>query len=187
MQILRYDSLTPTPWRNGGGITREVRREPAQGRWRWRVSLAEVAQSGPFSDFTGYRRTMALLEGNGVLLRFTGGTERTLRSVGELTEFCGGVPTEGVLLAGPCVDLNLMVDETLPPPTVERITGARWLAPARAHELRLLVPLETSVALIVAGREERLERWDCAFVEPGDGAVIVLPERSAVLCAVLPN
>src|SRR5689334_4844647 len=57
-------------WKNGGGTTTELAREDAGDRWLWRVSIADVEVSGPFSDFAGYRRIIALLDGNGMALSF---------------------------------------------------------------------------------------------------------------------
>ena len=54
MQIIHPASFVARPWKNGGGITHEVIRVPADPEdFRWRVSMAEVAASGPFSRFTG--------------------------------------------------------------------------------------------------------------------------------------
>jgi len=43
-------SVPAVPWRNGGGLTREIAR--AAGRtsqdWAWRVSIAEIDRGGPF-------------------------------------------------------------------------------------------------------------------------------------------
>jgi environmental stress-induced protein Ves len=59
------------PWRNGQGMTREIAREPAAGEnFLWRLSIAEIAASCDFSLFPGYDRTIALIEGAGMLLEF---------------------------------------------------------------------------------------------------------------------
>ena len=53
--------LSPTPWKNGGGSTREiVCRPPGAGMdsFEWRVSIATIAQSGPFSVFAGVDRVI---------------------------------------------------------------------------------------------------------------------------------
>ncbi|MGR7000643.1 HutD/Ves family protein [Yinghuangia aomiensis] len=67
--VFDTDFLPVTPWRNGGGETREVAAEPsADGGFAWRVSIATIAQDGPFSAFPGVDRTITLLEGAGVHL-----------------------------------------------------------------------------------------------------------------------
>ena len=102
MQIIRQSEFRSTPWKNGGGITREAIRVPASGDpFRWRVSVAHIDQSGPFSDFAAYNRIMVLLRGGGVALRFSSGGERLLRNVGDVVEFDGALATRANCSAGP--------------------------------------------------------------------------------------
>jgi len=55
--------------RNGGGVTLEIAREPATGsEFLWRLSLATVAASGPFSMYAGYQRSVTLIGGAGFRL-----------------------------------------------------------------------------------------------------------------------
>jgi len=127
VQIIRQSSFRTTPWKNGGGVTHEAVRVPADGAiFHWRVSVATIAASGPFSDFSGYRRCMVLLAGAGVELRFADGTRASLREVGALIAFDGGLAAHCELWAGECTDLNLMVSAALPAPRVRvlRLTGA---------------------------------------------------------------
>jgi environmental stress-induced protein Ves len=66
------DQLPSTPWKNGGGLTREIVRRPADAQmddFTWRVSLAEISADGPFSRFEGIDRMIVLLSGAGVHLR----------------------------------------------------------------------------------------------------------------------
>ena len=59
IEILR-DVLRPvTPWKNGGGLTREVAAFPANASmadFDWRISIADVAAAGPFSRFENVDR-----------------------------------------------------------------------------------------------------------------------------------
>ena len=68
--------LVATPWKNGGGVTREILSWPpgsTVANFDWRVSIAHIASSGPFSAFPGVDRVITLLEGAGVDLRSSGG------------------------------------------------------------------------------------------------------------------
>jgi environmental stress-induced protein Ves len=125
MQIIPQSSFSATPWKNGGGITREVLRVPAGGGpFRWRISVAQVDASGPFSDFAGYRRFMVLLSGGGVRLHCDTQEPMELRAVGDLAEFDGASATHGELIAGPCTDLNFIVSTS--------VTGVRaWVETVR--------------------------------------------------------
>jgi environmental stress-induced protein Ves len=76
--IIRRSSFTALPWRNGGGITHEAIRVPPTGdAFLWRVSVAQIDSSGPFSDFAGYDRKMVLLRGRGIALEFGSGERCT--------------------------------------------------------------------------------------------------------------
>ena len=60
MIILRASSYRTVAWKNGGGMTREILREPAEPTpFDWRLSLATIDSSGPFSAFAGYQRTVS--------------------------------------------------------------------------------------------------------------------------------
>ena len=50
-------------WKNDAGVTREVATGPG-----WRVAIADLATSGPFSTFPGIDRVLYLLEGPPVTL-----------------------------------------------------------------------------------------------------------------------
>ena len=114
MRLIRRSDFQTHPWKNGGGVTHEAVRVPAgRADFHWRISVAEVAESGPFSDFTGYQRHLTLLHGPGFDLRFANGVRKELRRVGDRIEFDGALAAECTLLDGPCVDLNLLVARAL--------------------------------------------------------------------------
>jgi uncharacterized protein len=97
------------PWRNGGGSTRELLRWPLDApAWRLRVSVATVAQSGPFSAFPGVLRWFAVLDGAGVRLDLPDG-RRTLLLGDDAIAFDGEAAPACHLVDGPTHDLNLMV------------------------------------------------------------------------------
>ncbi|MDH6109091.1 environmental stress-induced protein Ves [Kitasatospora sp. MAP12-15] len=124
-----------TPWRNGGGLTREVAAAPDGS---WRVSLAEVAADGPFSTFPGLDRVLTVVEGAG--LELTVG-DRPPAPVPPLHPFPfpGELPTTGRLIDGPVTALNVMAAHGLPV-TVE-LSGAGAV---------LVSPAPGAVALVVA-------------------------------------
>jgi len=69
-RILRAADRAAVPWKNGGGVTREVAVHPPGSdlsSFDWRVSIAEVRTAGSFSLFPGVDRRMAVLEGSLVL------------------------------------------------------------------------------------------------------------------------
>lgn len=102
------------PWKNGGGRTLEIAVDPpgatVDSGFRWRLSTAEVAVSGPFSAFPGIERTLLLLEGAGFVLDFGPRGLVELRDPLAPFVFSGDSPTSARLVDGPCIDFNVMVD-----------------------------------------------------------------------------
>ena len=112
LRHLKAENYRRQPWKNGGGFTTELMSEiPAEsGRFLWRLSIAHVEQSGPFSDFTGYERTIVLLSGDGMELDFDRAPPVRIDRREEPFVFDGGWKTHCRLIGGPVKDLNLIVD-----------------------------------------------------------------------------
>lgn len=166
IKIIRRSSYTAIPWKNGGGITHEAIRVPPTGEaFLWRVSVAQIDTSGPFSDFAGYDRKMVLLRGRGIVLEFGSGERRALRSVGDWLEFDGAMSTRCELLAGPCVDLNLMVSQSLRSAArIERLQQPLKVA-AIHGETTLIFGIQDPLSLDGgAGDPARLGPWDLAIL-----------------------
>jgi uncharacterized protein len=183
LQIVRKSSFTAAPWKNGGGITHEVMREPAGGDpFRWRVSVAHIDASGPFSDFAAYDRKMVLLKGAGIELRFADGVKKTLRQVGDLVEFDGAVSTYCELLHGPCVDLNLMVAKSDSAAVrVERFIESLAVSVPR-NETKLIFPIERRIKLAINnGKTVTLEPWDLALLSHCSGHISRLESAGSSL------
>jgi environmental stress-induced protein Ves len=187
LQVIRRSSFIAAPWKNGGGITHEALREPAGAdEFRWRVSLANIDVSGPFSDFAAYNRKMVLLKGAGLELRGADGMKKTLRQIGDLAEFDGAVATHCELLNGPCVDLNLMVAKSDSVAVrVERFIESVAISVPR-NETKLIFPIDRRIKLAVNnGRTVTLEPWDLAQMSHCSGHLSRLESAgSAVSTAV---
>lgn len=114
MTILKLgpDDYRTMPWKNGAGSTTELVIEPPgatlAGGFHWRVSMATVAESGPFSSFPGYDRTLLLLEGQGLELEHGPHGRALLPGPLVPVRFQGEWATTGRLLGGPCLDFNVM-------------------------------------------------------------------------------
>ena len=105
-------SLAPSPWKNGGGSTREIVSRPTgagTGDFLWRVSVATIGLDGPFSTFPDVDRIIMLLGGPGIRLRMAGGTDHTLDQALAPFPFPGETPVDCTLLGGTSTDFNVMV------------------------------------------------------------------------------
>lgn len=107
-QVVRCDAVEPQPWKNGGGLTRELLAWPARDAWALRVSVADIRADGPFSAFPGVDRWFAVLEGAGVLLGLPEGRQLAAPESAPL-HFRGEAAPSCELLDGATRDLNLMI------------------------------------------------------------------------------
>jgi environmental stress-induced protein Ves len=166
MKIIRRSSFTALPWKNGGGITHEAIRVPPTGdAFLWRVSVAQIDSSGPFSDFAAYDRKMVLLRGAGITLQFGSGRQGELRSVGDFVEFDGAMSARCELLGGPCVDLNLIVSKSLRTAArIERLGEPTFVAASREETTLIFGILDPLSLESSAGEAARLEPWDLAIL-----------------------
>jgi len=110
----RFDrhTLQAMPWKNGGGVTREIVCQPPGAgldAFDWRVSIAHIASDGPFSRFAGVDRVITLLEGAGVQLSSSdGAVAHRLATPCQPFSFAGEADIDSRLLGGPCDDFNVM-------------------------------------------------------------------------------
>lgn len=134
--VRRAATLVPVPWKNGGGTTSEIAVWPRAASFDdfvWRVSVAEIAQDGAFSDFPGIDRTIVLLDGAGMDLEHRAETSadmpphptpahpaparptsatpdrHALREPYVPLSFDGAIRWHARLVGGPTQDFNLMV------------------------------------------------------------------------------
>ena len=169
MHIIRHASLRATPWKNGGGVTREIIRIPASGEiYDWRLSLAHIAADGPFSDFSGYARSMVLLKGEGFRLKLPREHQHVLDCMGDLFEFDGALAVSSELIGGPCHDLNLIAAHALGPVHARVRELAQPLDIPQSSRQTTLVFCISGSAEVESARSERgvLETWDTLIHAP---------------------
>jgi uncharacterized protein len=111
LKIIRAADCRTTRWKNDGGSTTEIAVEPPGASlesFDWRISMAQVASDGPFSEFPGIDRTLAVISGNGLQLSIDGRPDITLDRSSDPLPFPGDVATSARLLSGEITDLNIM-------------------------------------------------------------------------------
>ena len=187
MRLLRSAGHRRMPWKNGGGETVEVMVHPegaGLSDFGWRVSMATVAEDGPFSVFPGIDRTLAVLSGTGMTLAIEGVGTRTLTPESEPLAFPADAPTVARLTGGPITDLNAMTRRGLFTHrlTRHRATEAAGLPDADWRLVLALTPLGISTDAGLAGLQPR----DAALLEQGEAAEIVPagPEAAFHLVAI---
>ena len=149
MQRFDLAAVPPTPWKNGGGHTRELACWPpgaGMDGFEWRVSVATIAAPGPFSAFAGVDRQIMLLAGVGLDHRL----DRRWRPFA----VPGDVAVGCRLLGGSSTDFNLM------------LRRGRWRGSVEvARDARVPGSTPAGLCMVLAGR------WSLGgdMLEPGQG------------------
>ena len=189
--LLEWNALEAKPWKNGGGVTRELAIHPAnaslaKGNFMWRLSAAEVKQQGPFSTFPDMERLLTLTSGEEILLEFP--DLRRAVKAGQVLRFNGEIEVEAQLPAGPVTDLGLIYDpdQVLAKFTIIELAG-------RPRSFSLTSPLvfvhvargELAAAVFPGEQEYDLHKGDTLrvgetgqervlFLDPGEGKARVI-------------
>ncbi len=108
VRIQRSSEHTPMPWANGRGTSYEIASDRNEaGEWTWRLAMAPVNEDGPFSRIECVNRSLAVVEGAGMLLSVDRKKLQCLPM--QVVRFRGDAVTEAALTDGPIMDINLMV------------------------------------------------------------------------------
>ena len=162
MQVIRFADLAPVPWRNGGGVTREIATAPYDGEpgsFRWRVSIADVTSEGPFSAFEEVDRQIVLVEGAGMVISVDEQPHRL--DLFDVLAFPGDAPCVGTLVDSPTRDLNVMTRRGLASAGVQIVSIADAPAvQADADAECLLVALTGSMSVATADEAVHVDRFD---------------------------
>jgi uncharacterized protein len=173
MRIILAGDCKTTPWKNGGGSTTEISACPADASldgFDWRISMARVASDGPFSDFPGIDRTLAVINGNGMVLTIGANAPVTLSRGDEPLRFAGDPPTAARLLHGEIIDLNVMTRRGRFDHRVQRV------AAPMSHDF---AGDELAVVLSIGGGATVTAQQQTALLDHGDAVLI---DREATAC-----
>lgn len=175
MRLIRAADLPGIPWKNGGGVTREVAVWPPGAGFEtfdWRLSMADIAQDGPFSLLPGVDRVLILMQGAGLVLE---GVAPAAMAPGDRADFPGEAAVTGRLTAGPVRDLNLMLRRG-------RMAGEVRLNPPDGA---LALPWPEALVVVREGVArlggETLHRQDCAHFPPGHAPQVALSGGAQVI------
>lgn len=160
LRVLRAADRAAAPWKNGGGVTREVAAGPTESGledFDWRISLAEVCEPGPFSRFDGVDRRFVVLDGR--IRLAVGGRPPVTLSVGDpVHAFPGEASCFATPLDGPTHDLNIMTRRGRAQAHAAPLTIESRASIALSSDLVVLVVTQGSLTL--EAREERITLAD---------------------------
>ena len=166
MKIIRAGSCLATPWKNGGGSTTEIAVEPpgaSLDTFDWRISMATVAADGPFSEFPGIDRTLAVVNGKGLILTIGRTAPVRLECGSAPVSFGGDVPTSARLSAGEIADLNVMTRSSRFSHRLRRIRQPAYCE---------LDGNDIAVVLSFNGNTTLASDQDVAALDHGDAAIL---------------
>jgi uncharacterized protein len=171
MRIIRPSEYRRMPWKNGGGETVEIAVAPAGASldaFDWRVSMAHVASSGPFSRFAGVDRTLAVLEGSGIRLSVAGRETVPLGRDTPPFGFSGDDPAEAELIDGAIEDLNVMTRRATHRHRLSRLAATAPVSLRREGEFLLVVARGAAARASVAGEEHALAADATVLIDQAD-------------------
>jgi uncharacterized protein len=131
--------------------------------------MAKVAGDGPFSAFPGIDRTLAILEGAGIVLSVEGTEPRQLTLASAPHAFPADAPTSAMLIDGTVLDFNVMSRREKIEHAVERSDAAK---DSPAGSTRLILCSRGILDITIDGKTERLTRRDSALVEETEAALL---------------
>ncbi|MFV5362115.1 HutD family protein [Acinetobacter oleivorans] len=122
IELIRADQYTKMLWKNGAGFTLEIARSQGDADFDWRISMADVTTSGPFSLFPNKQRIISVLDGKGMVLHVDDLPAKTLNQ-GDIFAFHGESQVQSELVDGAIRDLNLIYDSAKFHARFQRVDG----------------------------------------------------------------
>lgn len=180
--------LVVAPWKNGGGVTTEIAAGAPQSddqEWSWRVSVADVGATGPFSAFPRIDRTIAVVEGSGMDLRFDDGRMVPLE-LNRPVDFDGGDAVTGILRDGAIRDFNVMVDRRAYSAQLDIVEKPETVScRLSAGGVLLIHVLDGGCAIALGGPEDLLGPGETAIFEGLAQVAVSVPADARVAIVTL--
>ncbi len=177
VKVWRAADYVRMSWKNGGGSTEEITRDAGTGLdgFGWRLSIADIAESGGFSTFAGYQRVITVIQGAGMVLTVDGEEQRGLLPL-QAFAFKGDSQVSCRLITGPIRDFNLIYSPQRYHARLQWIDGEqRFFSTAQTV-------LVFSVADEVKVLDQKLGHHDCLQV---DGNTDLLEVTVSGRCCVI--
>jgi environmental stress-induced protein Ves len=189
LTLLRAVDYPRMPWKNGGGSTEEITRDAGEGLdgFGWRLSIADIGESGGFSVFEGYLRIITVLQGAGMTLNIDGQDSEALLPSDPFA-FSGDSQVSCTLLDGPIRDFNLIYS---PARYRARLQWIDVLQPQRFFSSASVFLVFSAAEQMAANVAEHppllLDRHDCLQLDNAEGSLleVVLYAPRASRCCVI--
>ncbi|WP_457092356.1 HutD/Ves family protein [Microvirga sp. P5_D2] len=185
LRVIRNGDLVRVPWKNGGGTTAEVASFPEGSTldtFGWRISMADVASDGPFSNFPEIDRTLILVEGAGIEIEAAGASHR-LDPGSPLLSFPGDVPTQARLLSGPIRDLNVMTRRGRFGHRTALIQAGA-ITPSENSHAAFIFALDTALGLSAGSAKYVLQPLDAVMLDAARDKVVLSGPGRAILVEI---
>lgn len=177
IERIRARDYREQPWKNGGGLTREIAvafSDEEAEHVLWRVSLATIDRDGPFSEFRGYDRTIVALDAGPVELDVDG--KLVVLERGRPHEFRGEAQVACRLCGSATRDLNAMTLRDTFVHDVEIVTSAQRFV-LDDDEIAFVYAIDGAAAVentpCEAGDTIWLQEADAVDVRTGGSAAVI--------------
>jgi len=191
VQLIPASSLKETPWKNGGGSTKEIAIHPLKSSFEksdftWRLSTAEVKKPGDFSVFPDFERLLTIVKGEELILEFAD-LRKTLKP-GTVVKFHGEEEIACLLPQGPVTDLGLIFD---PDQALTKMTLIELQGKPRSFSLTaptvffFCMEGEASSAVFPGEIENTLNVGDTLRVNPREEERIALFDPGGARCVLV--
>lgn len=183
MKHIKASDYKVMPWKNGGGETREVAfgnsEKGAQQTPDWRVSIATISKSGPFSTFSDIDRTIALIKGDDVVLTIDDTDKVVLNQNGDCYSFKGEAKVYAEVSGGASTDLNIMTNRHYFEHHMQRLSQP--LPPLNAAQIiKIFIVATAATDLSIGEKLVALGELDTLIFDGGD-VLDNLPQNGNVI------
>lgn len=165
MMLLARSQRSPKPWKNGLGVTEDVLSAtlPSSGELAWKISLATIDRSAPFSHFPGIDRMLMPISADGLSLEIDGVVNPVPQFA--VVTFPGEAPVAATRVTRTQQDLNVMASREGVRATLSHryIVGTTGMPTVDEGEIVVVVALSPTIR----HNSMTLRVGDALLLEPG--------------------
>lgn len=185
IELIRADQYTKMLWKNGAGFTLEIARSQGDADFDWRISMADVTTSGPFSLFPNKQRIISVLDGKGMVLHVDDLPAKTLNQ-GDIFAFHGESQVQSKLIDGVIRDLNLIYDPAKFHARFQRVEGTEEQTFLSSADLIFIFNSGSETKVNIDDHSVQLAAHETLKIERNTGVTsISFPKKQLKSCYVI--